>query len=303
MIHPEMKRNIYLTSFVASTYLLIIRQEERDASILTFSSLIFGLFYSLLRSSRFLHPEKGVLSDSDEAEWRSRIIGTVHAVILVVGSLFCFYENMYHLGLEEGRGFDTTTITHLSGSSVERDTSAALFASIFGGYLQYDMCYLIWNMEENYDPTSMIHHFLYILITHYTLSGRYFTRPFAWLSFAELSTPFLHGRWFLAVQKKKDHPWYIRMSMAFAITFLFTRVVCYTFGLIDLWQAVDIWIDLPKGIYGVVFGIHVGYLLNLFWATKVVRALSKAMGTVSTTNSSSINRKERDTSGKQKKVS
>lgn len=302
VMHPEMKRNVYLTSFVASTYLLVIRQEERDASILTFSSLIFGLCYTLLRSSRFLHPEKGVLSDSDEAEWRSRIVGTVHAIVLVIGSLICFYENMHHLGLEEGQGFDTTTITHLS-SSVERDTSAALFASIFGGYLQYDMCYLIWNMEENYDPTSMIHHFLYILITHYTLSGRYFTRPFAWLSFAELSTPFLHGRWFLAVQKKKDHPWYTKISMLFAATFLFTRVFCYTFGLIDLWQAADIWIKLPKGIYGVVFGIHAGYFLNLFWASKVVGALLKVMRTRSVSSHSSKNEHSKTTSVKHKKVS
>lgn len=296
MVHPETRRNICLTTFVASTYLLVIRQEERDASILTFSSLLFGLCYTFLRSSRFLHPEKGLLSDSDEAEWRSRIIGTFHAVILVFGSLICFYENRYHLGLEEGQGWGSTTITYLS-STVERDTSAALFASIFCGYLQYDMCYLIWNMEENYDPSTMIHHFLYILISHYTLSGRYFTRPFAWLSFAELSTPFLHGRWFLAVQKRKDHPWYSRISVLFAGTFLFTRVICYTIGLIDLWQATEKWIQLPKGIYCVVLGIHLGYFLNLFWASKVVTALLKLMRTAPADN-----QQDKRASMKQKRV-
>lgn len=67
------------------------------------------------------------------------------------------------------------------------------FASLFVGYLQWDV---VWMLLHSYGALDeLLHHLIFISITHYVLWGRYFARPFAWLSMTELSTPFLNERW------------------------------------------------------------------------------------------------------------
>jgi hypothetical protein len=226
--------------------------------------IIFSLGYLVLKNTRLLHPSKQ-LEPHIEAEWRSRIIGFVHAVILTIGSLLCFSEWIYTYRGDEGW--------------VVRDEKVyyypEFFASIFAGYLQYDFIWLLKNREKCFDPAALIHHILYIPITHYVLWGRFFCRPFAWLSFGELSTPFLHLRWFYLTLGMKQSKQYVRVSILFALSFLLTRVIGYGLGLTDIWLSRDAWVGLPKGLYAVIVGVHLGFLLNLFWAKKVIYGLVK----------------------------
>lgn len=236
---------------------------KQTGDIITNSTLLFGLSYGLIKVTRLFHPPR-YLNPHVEAEWRSRVIGTVHATIITVGSILCFLEwSQYEKN--EGWAYTNTDIYYYP----------ELFASIFGGYLQYDLIWLLWNKKDNFDLASIVHHVLYLAITHYVLWGRFFGRPFAWLSFGELSTPFLHLRWFCAVLDRKDSSWYSLLSILFAVTFLFTRVLCYGLGLVDIWISRDVWLQLPYGLHAVVLGVHLGYGLNLFWAQKVGSALLK----------------------------
>mmetsp|Transcript_25674 Transcript_25674/g.29240 ORF Transcript_25674/g.29240 Transcript_25674/m.29240 type:complete len:82 (+) Transcript_25674:116-361(+) len=62
------------------------------------------------------------------------------------------------------------------------------------------------------------------------------------------------------------------------MTFLGTRFFGYGVGLLDLWQSYHYWNHSTIGLkYGVVTGLHVGYVLNLFWSYKVLMALVRAL--------------------------
>merc|ERR1711884_681839 len=115
----------------------------------------------------------------------------------------------------------------------------------------------------------MGHHILYIGMTHYVLPGSYFLKAFPWLSFGELSTPFLHIRWILIKTGKGNHPLYFGASLGFALTFLATRTFAFGLGLIDTWSNRNAWEEISE-LWGVVVGFHLTYLLNLFWSFKVV---------------------------------
>jgi len=244
---------------------LTTQQSYDDAMLMTISTLFFTFCYAIVRQTRLFHPKPGVLSPAEETEWRSRIIGILHAIIITIGSLHCFSEwrNMTH---EE------------SWSSANRVTS--FWATIFGGFLQYDICWIIYHLDEYDDISALFHHILFLGATHYNVNNCYFARPYAWLSLAELSTPFLHLRWFFAVAGRKDEPMYFFNSYMFASTFLLTRVVGYTWGLWDVWwNGSEIWMKLPAGAYIVMASVHAGYGLNLFWGVKVLKALMRALGT------------------------
>ena len=264
----KIQLNIEIIATVGVYAYLVNLQIPKIAFIITSSTLLFTGLYGVLRQTRFLHPANKV-EPHIEAEWRSRIIGTVHAIILTIGSALCFLE-WRHL-LEPSHAW------HVPVRSPENEYHPVLFASVFVGYLQYDFLWLIYHRKKNFDAGSMIHHALYIAITHYVLHGYYFVRLFAWLSFCEVSTPFLHLRWFCAVSNKKDSKWYTIWSLLFAATFLFSRVLCYGFGLIDIWYHRSYWLPLPYGLYSVIAGVHLGYVLNLFWAVKVISAAKKQM--------------------------
>eukprot|EP00536_Pseudo-nitzschia_multiseries_P004599 jgi/Psemu1/302682/fgenesh1_kg.77_\ len=134
----------------------------------------------------------------------------------------------------------------------------------------------------------MIHHCIFIAVTHFVLWGTYFRRPFAWLSLTEVSTPFLHLRWFLAATGRKEKSkLYVYISVGFALSFLSTRAVGYGLGLVDLWLSRASWSPIA-GLWGVVFGLHLAYGLNLFWSVRVGSALARALS-----SSSSGNNKEK----------
>jgi hypothetical protein len=151
------------------------------------------------------------------------------------------------------------------------------FASIFVGYLHWDFCWLLWHQRSSPDLGSIVHHVLFIGITHYVLWGWYFKRPYAWLSLAELSTVFLNMRWFLAVSDAKETVAYYITSLCFAVSFLATRVLGYFLGVWDIWHKWSLWKDAQWGLYVVVAGCHAGLLLNLFWSRMVVKAVARAI--------------------------
>ena len=63
------------------------------------------------------------------------------------------------------------------------------------------------------------------------------------------------------------------MNLAFALTFLLVRVLGYGLGLADMWAAFPLWQQSAEPPFcAVVFGIHAGYVLNLYWAKFVVSA-------------------------------
>ena len=89
------------------------------------------------------------------------------------------------------------------------------------------------------------------------------------------STPFLNLRWFYAVRGNKGAA-YFKASVAFALTFIATRVIGYSLGLLDLWRHRALWRPAKWGLYAVIGGVHAGYALNLFWSKTVIGNLIRA---------------------------
>jgi hypothetical protein len=203
-------------------------------------------------------------SNTTSAESISRILSTINAIILSFGSLLCFTEWPYD-PMEEG-----WTGTH------GKPSYPATYAALFLGYLQFDLLWLISHRKEYNDPSAAIHHTLFILMTHYVLSGVYFKKAFAWLSFTELSTPFLNARLYYATSGQKDSAGYMYASLLFAFSFILTRVLGYGLGLMDVWMNYDVWKSVG-GLYGVAIGLLLGYLLNLFWAIKIIKAAQRVI--------------------------
>eukprot|EP00965_Chrysotila_dentata_P037969 1261966-Pleurochrysis_carterae.AAC.1 len=137
---------------------------------------------------------------------------------------------------------------------------------------------MLWHANHTFDAAAVVHHILFIAISHYVLYGWYFKVPFAWLSAAELSTLPLNARWFLAVANKKASRAYLAASAAFAAFFILTRVIGYGLGIAHLWANYALWREAEYGLYFVVGGVHAGFALNLMWAKKVVANVAKAIG-------------------------
>jgi len=272
----------------------------RTSLLIVSTMVVYGILYALLRYySGFLQPSlsswqvaiskkknpktvSAAAADS-ASEWRSRILATGNALILIVGSILCFME-WIDTYVPESEGWvktlplqcETTTIDGSNNCSCF-SSNPVTFASLFVGYLQWDLCWLIWHRTTHPDFASMTHHTIFIGVTHFVLSDTYFRKPFAWLSFTELSTPFLHARWFLAATGQKEHgSLYVWMSLGFALTFLLTRAVGYGLGLFDVWRNKSSWGGV-SGLWGVVVGLHLSYGLNLFWSVKVGSALMRTV--------------------------
>lgn len=252
--------------FVYLTYL----QAPATARIITASTLLFSLLYLLIRKTRIWHPPCNALERHMEAEWRSRIVGTVHAIILTIGSIFCFMEwERFHLQPGHAWHVPEADVPSLLATQQGQYIVVPL-ASFFLGYMQYDLLWMILHKEKNLDWGMMVHHTLFIAITHYVLHGYFLVKTFAWLGFCEVSTPFLHLRWFYAVMGKKDDPWYFIWAAVFTFTFVMARVVGFGWGLVDVWNAKKYWLHLPTGLYVVIAGLHVAYVLNILWGIMVV---------------------------------
>jgi len=281
------------------------RQDRSCAAVIASTTLVYGIAYGLLKFTGSLQPAKGVLNVADVPEWRSRILATVNAVALTVGSVACFAEWPYE-PKELGWTGRASLVGNVDGGIYS--SYPETFAALFVGYLQWDVLWLLWHAVETddrqrLDVSSILHHVLFLSITHYVLSGSYFHLPFAWLALTELSTPFLNARWCLAAAGRKADNAYFWVTIGFVLTFTATRVVGYTLGIVNMWQNVDIWRSLPEtaiiaaGLSGldlVVVGVHCGYILNMFWFSKVVVGLQRM-----------IRRSGRDVSsppGAQKKV-
>jgi hypothetical protein len=244
---------------------LTLQQTERRCQYLVFGTTAsYALLYFTLRSTTLLQPTKGSLSYPNETEWRSRILGTINAILLIAGSVLCFLEWPYRPTSEGWIGQPDNIWSY-----------PCLFASFFVGYLHWDLIWLVWHRREQHDVSAVFHHVLFISVTHYVLSGTYFKKPFAWLSFTELSTPFLNLRWFFAASSMKEGRGYFWSSLLFAITFLLTRVLGYGLGIFDMMRSYGEW-KVNRGLHLVALGLGMGYALNLFWSVKVAQALRRA---------------------------
>ena len=123
------------------------------------------------------------------------------------------------------------------------------------GYLSWDLAWIVWHYESTPDVEIIAHHSLFLLTAHYNARGWYFSKCFAWMAMAEISTLFLNNRWFLLTLGKKESTGYVVNSIGFAATFLLIRIGLGTWGLHDVWINQEHWEKGSRGVYVVIVGL------------------------------------------------
>ena len=143
----------------------------------------------------------------------------------------------------------------------------------------YDLLAMIAFYADLNDPSGLLHHVLFMPAAAYVLAHSIMAFPFVWLSFCEVSTPFVNLRWHLAATDKKHTRLYLWNGVLVAALFFLARVVFYGAGLLHLLSVRDVWgaPGLPLGHRLVVSLFVVGYVLNLYWMAAIAKAARRAL--------------------------
>jgi hypothetical protein len=151
---------------------------------------------------------------------------------------------------------------------------------VFLGYLIYDLTFMIVYWRELRDVSGVVHHVLFMPSAAYVLAHSIMAFPFCWLSFCEVSTPFVNYRWHLAAAGRKGERIYVQNGLLVALLFFVSRVVCYGLGLAHLLSLARVWgpgSGEPLGHSLVVCLFALGYGLNLYWMAAIVKAARRAV--------------------------
>eukprot|EP00959_Pyramimonas_sp_CCMP1952_P310810 6504346-Pyramimonas_sp.AAC.1 len=141
----------------------------------------FHLLFQFFRKASYAFPfaPPRNLGYKDKVDWNGRLVSTVHAVAMVVGTL---------LALDESRAYSDEDCLFGYGFY------PATFASVFMGYLLYDSTYCWYYFKILKDWPSLVHHAIYLMVCGYVLHNMFFKFPFVWLMMGEISTPSVNLR-------------------------------------------------------------------------------------------------------------
>jgi len=156
------------------------------------------------------------------------------------------------------------------------DAYTFFYCSIMAGYFASDLILemVYWNCFDEFG--MIIHHVIFLFCCVHNLKNKVFTFQFIWLSLCECSTPFVNLRWVLHVLGLKDSKIYLYNGFCLTMTFFFFRVVVYTLGLYHLYTLYPMLLASDKPFaskFVVPSCLVMGYVLNLLWASKIIRGL------------------------------
>lgn len=179
----------------------------RDNPVCVAAFFVAGVCYYLSHFLSKLVPAYNTLTPGGQAEWCSRVVSNIHAVIVTYGSLRILSSDVYDkypytAWSEEGR----------------------FYANILLGYFLYDLI-LCLSYKQLRTVGTLFHHCLGLFYyTVVNVSGHAQYLAMLWLA-SELTTPFVNMRWFLFVMKKTDTTLYLVNGMLMTLGFLLWRVI------------------------------------------------------------------------------
>ncbi|XP_069623308.1 TLC domain-containing protein 4-like [Ranitomeya imitator] len=222
--------------------------------------LVFQLLFSLIspRISPKLCYSYKKLSYAKQCEWDSRIVSTVHA--LIVGS-FCLYILVYD---------DAVNADPVWGDPFQVKMNVAITC----GYLVYDLLLFARFWKEMRDPYMVCHHFAVIYAYGYVLNRGVLPYFANFRLISELSTPFVNQRWFFdAVNMPRSSKPFLVNALAMAVVFFLVRIavipsyysqVFATFGT-EGYIRLGIGPQVAWIVSSVILDI-----LNVFWMYKIM---------------------------------
>ncbi|XP_078125911.1 TLC domain-containing protein 4-B [Sander vitreus] len=241
--------------------------ETREWTVVAGSFVGFQLLFSVAspRLSYIITPAYKALPATKLTEWNSRLVSTVHA--LIVG-LFCLYILW----------FDDV----VNANPVWGDPSLVkLNVAITCGYLLYDLVLLACNWSTMGDSFFVCHHLAALYAYGYVLTRGVLPYFANFRLISELSTPFVNQRWFFeALKYPRSHRLVVINGVAMAVVFFLVRTavmpsywgsVFATFGTADFER-----LGLGAQVAWISSCIALD-ILNVIWMYKIARGCYKVL--------------------------
>ena len=206
--------------------------------VFTYFTLWCGLYGALL-----------VFNRKCSAEWNSRVMALIHAVVVARNVEFCvFTTNLHDFGL--------------TNTACEN-----MIVAISAGYFVLDTTWCICMRTENL--TMMLHHFLSLISL---LGVRYLDysakEVLIMLWCAEITNPFLQFRWFLRENNLHTKLYSKINEFVFVVLFLFMRLFVSSYLLYRVWNSALVTLHILTG--GAVF-----HVINLLFVYQVFGLIHK----------------------------
>ncbi|XP_056460922.1 TLC domain-containing protein 4-B [Gadus chalcogrammus] len=185
--------------------------ETRELTVVAGSFVTFQLLFSVASPllSAVLTPAYGLVPANKLTEWNSRLVSTVHA--LVVG-LFCLYILCFDDKVNADPVWGDPTLVKLN-------------VAITCGYLVYDLVLLACNWSTMGDGFFVCHHLAALYAYGYVLTRGVLPYFANFRLISELSTPFVNQRWFYEMLKyPRSHRLVVLNGVAMAVVFFLVRI-------------------------------------------------------------------------------
>ncbi|MFT7804058.1 transmembrane protein 56-B-like isoform X1 [Arapaima gigas] len=280
-------RNVF-SAFCFSCHTLTavceLEMDMRELSVLASSFMGFQLLFSVgsPRLCAALAPSYSRLPPDKQAEWNSRFVSTVHA--LIVG-LFCLYILWFDDAVNKDPVWGDPALVKLN-------------VAITCGYLLYDLLLLACNWSTMGDSFFVCHHLAalyaygYVLVRHSQSQDQHkqtlcptsrgvlpYFANFRLIS--ELSTPFVNQRWFFEVLSvPRTDRLVVANGIMMTVVFFLVRIavipsyysrVVATFG-----TPAFIRLGLGPQVAWIVSSVCLD-ILNTIWMYKIARGCYKVL--------------------------
>ncbi|XP_038048517.1 TLC domain-containing protein 4-A-like [Patiria miniata] len=230
------------------------------ASFLFFFTLMF--LVSPLLSAKYSRTYKG-MSSFDKANWNTRTVSNINAVIVSVLSIYLLVTD------------DSISSDKVWGTS----QLARWNVCIICGFLIADLIVMLRWFPLSESWQYLIHHFvvLYPFLNNVVYGVLTFFANYRITT--ECSTLFVNLRWFMSVHEYKSNKWYVINGLMMTATFFLCRIafipLYYVFVYHDVSRAVA---TLPLSF--IIAWLPSGMImdvLNFYWCGKMYNGARKAL--------------------------
>jgi len=227
-------------------------------SILSFITC-WGLFFAsdIVFARLFLFYNKE-LSKGDRAEWGSRVVSTIHALLVTIVA-------SYVLSTDARVRNDL-----VSGYNMLQDWNLRILI----GYMSYDLL-LVLGTKQLRSIGSVIHHLLCLVGAFSCLGWHQLQLVTVLLTCTEITTPFVNMRWFLAAAKETSSTAYLVNGILMTLGFLTIRAVALPsavfYAICTQWAALQ---EISGALMAFLFICVTGLpFLNTYWTYLMVKGL------------------------------
>jgi hypothetical protein len=221
-------------------------------------ALSWACYYCSRAASAWLFEAYRAMAADEKAAWDTRIVSSVHAVLLFVGAAWSLVQAA--AGAAEA-GHEATFVR---GANLLMELCMAMSL----GYFAQDLTVILWVRGALWSLPDVVHHIVAVAVLLVCLSTQTFLFYVTWAMLGELSTPWLNARWLLAKLGRAVPA----VDAVFVATFFPSRPVSMLLNLAHALAHYRSWSHLAVAHVQLGFGV-VFAALQFYWAYLIVLAI------------------------------